>query len=75
LIDPEQAIAAPIEKKVSSPDRDVSDFPNLKMSVGWFGRRAGAEPDAQRSARPTTAARHLKLHQFFYRASVSAPGS
>jgi 8-oxo-dGTP pyrophosphatase MutT (NUDIX family) len=37
--------------KMSSPNRDVSVFPNLKMSVRLgVGRRAGAEP--QHSAAP-----------------------
>jgi hypothetical protein len=35
-----QAAPSPNKLSMSSPDRNVSDFPNLKMSVRW-GRAAG----------------------------------
>ena len=61
--------------EMSSPDRDVSDFPNLEMSVRWVGRRAGAEP--LRSAAPDQRSIDWSSqpHPFFYRARASSLGS
>ncbi len=57
------------ESYLSSPNRDVSVFPNLEMSL-WLGRAVdGRGAPAQRSARPPSAVRALETAPpCFYRA-------
>ena len=62
------------ELYLSSPNRDVSVFPNLEMSLCWGRAVGGRGAPAQRSARPAPAVRTLETApDLFYRAGSARP--